>query len=87
MDEGADPNMASDQASDEGGWTPLHHAAWDGDEDLVKLLMDYGADPTQSDNERHTALHNAEGEHCGIIHTLMLNCGPIARHPCANPQN
>ena len=58
-----------------------------GDEDLVKLLMDYGADPSQSDNERHTALHNAEGEHCGIIHILMLNCGPIARHPCANPQN
>jgi hypothetical protein len=34
---------------DEGGATPLHHAAWDGDLELIRRLLDAGADPTVTD--------------------------------------
>ncbi|BBY30249.1 ankyrin repeat domain-containing protein [Mycolicibacterium sediminis] len=39
-----DPN-----ARDDDGVTPLHHAAWDGDLDLVGALLDAGADPSAVD--------------------------------------
>ncbi|MDT5085247.1 MAG: hypothetical protein QOH54_2537 [Mycobacterium sp.] len=35
-----DPNTC-----DEHGATPLHHAAWDGDLELIQRLLDAGADP------------------------------------------
>ena len=40
-----DPNLR-----DEGGATPLHHAAWSGDLDLIRRLLDAGADPTVVDS-------------------------------------
>ena len=40
-----DPN-----ARDDGGATPLHHAAWSGDLDLIRRLLDAGADPTVVDS-------------------------------------
>jgi len=39
-----DPN-----ATDEEGATPLHHAAWAGDLDLIRALLDAGADRTVTD--------------------------------------
>ncbi|KXP10592.1 hypothetical protein AXK57_09670 [Tsukamurella pulmonis] len=39
-----DPN-----ARDEDGATPLHHAAWDGDVDRIRALLDAGADRTLVD--------------------------------------
>jgi hypothetical protein len=36
-------------ARDEHGATPLHHAAWDGDLQLIQHLLDAGADPTITD--------------------------------------
>jgi hypothetical protein len=35
---------------DEQGATPLHHAAWDGDLELIRRLLDAGADPTSTDS-------------------------------------
>ena len=34
---------------DEGGATPLHEAAWDGDLERIQRLLDAGADPTATD--------------------------------------
>lgn len=39
-----DPNIRDDD-----GATPLHHAAWDGDLDLIERLLAAGADPTATD--------------------------------------
>lgn len=39
-----DPN-----ARDENGATPLHHAAWDGDLELIRRLLAAGADPAATD--------------------------------------
>lgn len=39
-----DPNTRDDD-----GATPLHHAAWDGDLDLIERLLAAGADPTATD--------------------------------------
>jgi hypothetical protein len=39
-----DPNSRDDD-----GVTPLHHAAWEGDLDLIARLLDAGADPEVSD--------------------------------------
>ncbi|HTM85306.1 MAG TPA: ankyrin repeat domain-containing protein, partial [Mycobacterium sp.] len=36
-----DPNV-----QDEQGATPLHHAAWEGDLELIQRLLDAGADPS-----------------------------------------
>ncbi|MGC4112757.1 MAG: ankyrin repeat domain-containing protein [Nocardioides sp.] len=33
------------------GHTPLHQAAWDGDLDLIRRLLDAGADPSLVDDE------------------------------------
>jgi hypothetical protein len=40
-----DPNIRDDD-----GATPLHHAAWSGDLDLIRRLLDAGADPTLVDS-------------------------------------
>ncbi|MCP9273438.1 ankyrin repeat domain-containing protein [Mycolicibacterium arenosum] len=39
-----DPNALDDM-----GATPLHHAAWDGDLEVIRTLLDAGADPTITD--------------------------------------
>jgi hypothetical protein len=39
-----DPNSADDT-----GATPLHHAAWDGDLDLIRRLLAAGADPSRTE--------------------------------------
>ncbi|NMD57195.1 MULTISPECIES: ankyrin repeat domain-containing protein [Tsukamurella] len=44
-----DPN-----ARDEAGATPLHHAAWAGDLDLIRTLLDAGADRTVVDGRHGT---------------------------------
>jgi hypothetical protein len=38
------------RARDEHGATPLHHAAWDGDLELIRRLLDAGADPSATDS-------------------------------------
>jgi ankyrin repeat protein len=63
--------MAVDQAS--GGSTALHHAAWRGHADVVKLLLQAGADvnaKTRSNSE--TPLHLAAMHgHTDVIQLLL----------------
>src|SRR5436305_9019790 len=39
LDRGADPNIR-----DEGGWIPLHHAVWSGEQEIALVLLKAGAD-------------------------------------------
>ena len=41
------------------GGTPLHYASAKGSRDIVKLLLDAGADVSIADNQSRTALHMA----------------------------
>lgn len=38
------------------GYSPLHAAAWEGDDEMVELLVDYGADVNLQDTDGMTAL-------------------------------
>jgi ankyrin repeat protein len=45
LEQGADPNFSEDEA----GLTALHFAAQEGDYEIAKLLMTFGADPFRFD--------------------------------------
>ncbi|RDD34218.1 ankyrin repeat protein [Wolbachia endosymbiont of Cylisticus convexus] len=47
---------------DEQGNTPLHTAAWEGNLEVVKLLLKHGADVHAENFERKTPLHFAAWE-------------------------
>jgi cytohesin len=51
LDAGADPN-----AYKEGGYRPLHYAAYNEHPDVVKLLLEYGADASLKDDIGNTPL-------------------------------
>jgi cytohesin len=56
---GADPN-----ARDNEGNTPAHHAASEGNPDILRLLLNQGADPNDSVGfNRRTLLHLAAAQH------------------------
>ena len=83
LEGGADPNVAQ---VDNGRWTALHHAAYEGDIEMVQLLVDYGADPDAEDENGETALHFARDmEHCAVI-GLLNNLGSwrIQKCSCCN---
>ena len=56
---GANPNIATNT----GGVTPLHRAAYSGHNDIVLLLLQYKANPTFSDADGKIALHKVNGLH------------------------
>ena len=49
MEAGANPNVRQ-----QGGYTPLHGAAHNGDAELVQLLLDHGADPAAPNDDGKT---------------------------------
>jgi ankyrin repeat protein len=54
-----------------GGWTPLHAAARNGDEEIVDMLLLRGADPTRAGDDGHTAIDLAEvNGHAAIARRL-----------------
>ncbi|KZW02100.1 ankyrin [Exidia glandulosa HHB12029] len=58
-------------AQDEFGFTPLHLAADRGSEEMVKLLLGHGADPSIKDPDGETALSLAQvSDHAAIIALL-----------------
>jgi hypothetical protein len=60
---GADPN-----AKNEGGWTPLHYAAYEGHVNVVRLLLEHGADPTVKNKDGDTPLDIARaGGHREVV--------------------
>ena len=66
LNEGVDPNNR-----DWFGWTPLHHAAWYGDDKIVKLLLNSGAnkDIMSLDNVTPLIIAN-EADHEQIVNLL-----------------
>ncbi|KAL5546448.1 hypothetical protein UlMin_006135 [Ulmus minor] len=61
------------------GWTPLHYAAYIGDEKLVKLFLKENSSIAYSQNNKgKSALHiSAQRGHVGVIRTLIQKCQDV----------
>jgi ankyrin repeat protein len=67
LEHGANPNL-----SDEGGACPIHLASEIGDEDIIDLLISYGASVHVRDNEGESAVFYAiRGSHVSVITKLV----------------
>jgi len=67
LEHGANPNL-----SDEGGACPIHLASEIGDEDVIDLLISYGASVHVRDNEGESAVFYAiRGSHLSVITKLV----------------
>ncbi|MDX1431359.1 MAG: ankyrin repeat domain-containing protein [Gammaproteobacteria bacterium] len=64
------PGVNIDEIDDDSGLTPLIVAALAGDEDMVVLLVDNGADPRGRDAKGFTALHAAA--HMGRVDVVEV---------------
>ena len=62
----ADVNVAQ-----HGGWTPLHQAASHGDEQMVKFLLESGADPSLESDDGRTAADMARENKFGQVAGLL----------------
>lgn len=69
----AEPELATTWSQD--GFTPLHYAAYFGQEDAAKILLERGADVSlvaRRESIRVTPLHSAaSGGHAGIVKLLL----------------
>jgi len=81
---GFDVNMR-----DDGGYTPLHHAAARGDNEMIKYLVSKGADPKAVNREGQTTVDMANGP---VQRTqpfpetikLLEGMGAINNHKCVS---
>jgi len=64
---------------DRNGSTPLMHVAWPGDGACMRLLLEHGADPLDTNLRRNTPLHFAfERGHVEVARLLIDNGGAKA---------
>lgn len=76
IEKGGDVN-----ALDRGGRSLLMQAVAQGNKELVKILLDNGADPNLADKKTGwTALHQAAQD----FHVVMRACAALDRGPAAN---
>jgi ankyrin repeat protein len=72
LEAGADPNAKSRE-----GGTPLHSAAYTGDQGIAELLLAYGADPSATDQKGQTPLDIARDrrsvEVAALLHHAVTN--------------
>jgi ankyrin repeat protein len=65
-------NLAAIDAKDKVGRTALMRAAHNGQEEMVKFLLDHGASPNVTDGVDRTALHHAAmSGHFNVVKTLL----------------
>lgn len=64
----------------EDGTTPLHHAAWHGHVDVVRLLLQHGARPQAQNADGSTPLHWAAMNGHPEVARLLLAVGPEVVH-------
>ncbi|KAJ1487137.1 ankyrin repeat-containing domain protein [Baffinella frigidus] len=57
------------------GWTPLHRAAITGRENIVRVLLDHGADVACKDYGDGTPLHGAAEHNFDGVVTMLLDAG------------
>ena len=65
--------------SDIHGWTPLHYAAYTGNEKLLKYLLENGADPALRDKNDRTALYIAAYRGNNNVVLLLRNASGGAK--------
>ncbi|WAR02807.1 ANR49-like protein [Mya arenaria] len=68
-----DPGLVSSRDSD--GYTPLHRAAYNGHLDMIKLLLDNGADVLAETNDGWHPLHSASRWNQTSAASLLLQRG------------
>ena len=62
--------------ADQDGYTPLHDAAREGHNDVVKLLLDRGAEPNMANQHGDTPLSCAlQNGHMDVVNILTENGG------------
>lgn len=59
------------------GGTPLHWAAVQGRDNVVKLLLQRGADVNSTNNDTRTPLHLAAASNCSAVVSLLLDNGAV----------
>jgi ankyrin repeat protein len=64
-----------DQVTQPARWTPLHVAAHMGRRDVVKRLLESGADPNVQDGAGHTPLHLASNRGASAVVLVLLQAG------------
>jgi hypothetical protein len=67
-------NINVNVKDDWNGWTPLYFAAYNGHVEIIRLLLQNGAEVNAKDNHGHTPLQDAAFQgHVDILHLLVEN--------------
>lgn len=71
------PRRSAVHIQDNQGWTPLHDASWNGYCDVVRLLLQYGADLKSKSGNNDTPLHLAARQGNLATAQVLLENGAI----------